>query len=184
MVHGNGPNFAILVRHSWPFQEGSTVVLAFSIHIPHFNFKATMKVCLCKTMFWSQQDFDLWVKILQRYIDPLMIFDSCYLKVDDKVVFVFYIYLIRHIIIFISYKDFFICIMPLCCTTYTWNWGSKYYTIFQPPSPPHTHSRSNYHMFFAMEHTTKNDWKWGGTTNVFILRVPPMLTGTREVKIS
>ena len=27
MVHGNGPNFATLVRLSWPFQRGSTVVV-------------------------------------------------------------------------------------------------------------------------------------------------------------
>ena len=27
MVHGNGPNFATLVRLSWPFQRGSTVFM-------------------------------------------------------------------------------------------------------------------------------------------------------------
>ena len=27
MVHGNGPNFATLMRLSWPFQRGSTVPL-------------------------------------------------------------------------------------------------------------------------------------------------------------
>ena len=34
MVHGNGPNFATLVRHSWPFHRGSTVYTKFQAITP------------------------------------------------------------------------------------------------------------------------------------------------------
>ena len=50
MVHGNGPNFATLVRSSWPFQRGSTVAiyqLFFTEASIGLGYCRCLRLCVC-----------------------------------------------------------------------------------------------------------------------------------------
>ena len=85
MVHGTGPNFATVVRHSWPFQRGSTehAVIALLLRQVHkgcadygVSYQRRKFVCDLKRTFGNlceiTPDFFTEEKGIKAQFEPLL----------------------------------------------------------------------------------------------------------------